>query len=125
MIPRARILAPLFVGFLVLAMTFVAIGYVELRTCTIDDCVHYAYGLNSLIADDLDLDHVNDYIEQGRAPGLRENRAASHKLRDACPEIVFLYVYQIGVDGCTEDVLKRADAAMYEDKVAMKAQRRD
>lgn len=30
-----------------------------------------------------------------------------------------------GRDGCTEDVLKRADAAMYQDKQAMKAERRD
>ena len=28
-------------------------------------------------------------------------------------------------DKCAEDVLKRADAAMYQDKLAMKAQRRD
>ncbi len=28
-------------------------------------------------------------------------------------------------DKCTEDVLKRADAAMYQDKLAMKAERKD
>lgn len=33
--------------------------------------------------------------------------------------------YDKAVDTCTEDVLKRADAAMYQDKVAMKAQRTD
>ena len=38
---------------------------------------------------------------------------------------VGIAAYDRSVDTCTEDVLKRADAAMYEDKVAMKAQRRD
>lgn len=33
--------------------------------------------------------------------------------------------YEPGKDTCTEDVRKRADAAMYQDKVAMKAERRD
>ena len=38
---------------------------------------------------------------------------------------VGIAAYDRSVDICTEDVLKRADAAMYQDKVAMKAQRRD
>ncbi len=38
---------------------------------------------------------------------------------------VGIAAYDRSVDTCTEDVLKRADAAMYQDKVAMKAQRRD
>ena len=33
--------------------------------------------------------------------------------------------YDKSQDKCTEDVFKRADAAMYQDKVAMKAERRD
>ena len=38
---------------------------------------------------------------------------------------VGIAAYDSSADTCTEDVLKRADAAMYQDKVAMKAQRRD
>lgn len=64
---RARVLVPLFIGFLVMSIAFIAINYVEFRAYTIEDCVNYAYGLNSLIADNLDIDHVNDYIEQGRS----------------------------------------------------------
>lgn len=33
--------------------------------------------------------------------------------------------YEPGRDSCTENVLKRADAAMYQNKLAMKAQRTD
>jgi len=98
---RTRILVPLFAGFLIMAIAFIAISYIEFRNYTIDDCVNYAYGLNSLIADDLDLDHVNDYIEQGRAhPDYEAIERHLYKLRDAYPDIVFLYVYQIREDGC-------------------------
>ena len=92
---------PLFIGFLVMTLAFITISYVEFRAYTIDDCVNYAYGLNSLIADDLDIDHINDYIEQGRAHSDYEAiEQHLYKLRDAYPDIVFLYVYQIREDGC-------------------------
>ena len=38
---------------------------------------------------------------------------------------VGIAAFDRSVDTCMEDVLKRADAAMYQDKLAMKAQRRD
>ena len=109
---RTRILVPLFIGFLVMSLAFVAISYVTFRTYTIRDCVDYAYGLNRLIADAMDLDHINDYIEQGHAhPDYDEIERHLYMLRDAYPDIVFLYVYQIREDGChvvfdlsTEDV---------------------
>lgn len=98
---RAKILVPLFIGFLVMALAFIAISYIEFRAFTIEDCVNYAYGLNSLIAENLDLDHINDYIEQGRAhPDYEAVERHLYKLRDAYPDIVFLYVYQIREDGC-------------------------
>ena len=97
---RTRILVQLFIGFLVMALAFIAISYIEFRAYTIEDCVNYAYGLNSLIADNLDLDHINDYIEQGRAhPDYEAIERHLYKLRDAYPDIVFLYVYQVREDG--------------------------
>jgi len=98
---RVRILVPLFIGFLVMTLDFIGISYFEFRAYTIEDCVNYAYGLNSLIADNLDIDHINDYIEQGRAhPDYEAIEQHLYKLRDAYPDIVFLYVYQIKEDGC-------------------------
>jgi len=98
---RARVLVPLFIGFLVMSIAFIAISYVEFRAYTIEDCVNYAYGLNSLIADNLDIDHVNDYIEQGRShPDYERIEQYLYKLRNAYPDIVYLYVYQIREDGC-------------------------
>ena len=37
---RARILVPLFIGFLVMAVAFILISYYEFRTYTIEDCVN-------------------------------------------------------------------------------------
>lgn len=98
---RARILATLFVGFIVMAVAFVLISYTEFRAYTISDCVNYAYGLNSLIADALDIDHIDDYIAQGHGyPGYDDIESRLYKLRAAYPDIVYLYVYQIQEDGC-------------------------
>ncbi len=98
---RVRILVPLFIGFLVMTLAFITISYIEFRAYTIDDCVNYAYGLNRLIAENIDIDHINDYIEQGRAhPDYEAIEQHLYKLRDAYPDIVYLYVYQIREDGC-------------------------
>lgn len=98
---RTRILAPLFIGFALMAVAFVAISYMEFRAYTIEDCVNYAYGLNKLIAADMDINSINDYIEQGHAhPDYDRIERHLYMLRDAYPDIVYLYVYQIREDGC-------------------------
>ena len=84
-----------------MSVAFVLISFIEFRSYNISDCVDYAYGLNSLIADELDIDHISDYIEQGHDyPGYDDIEKQLYKLRDAYPDIVFLYVYQIREDGC-------------------------
>ena len=96
-----KILIPLFFGFLLMAIAFVHISYVEFKNYTISDCVDYARGLCGLIEDELDPECIDEYIEQGHAyPGYDEIRAKLYKLREAYPDIVFLYVYQIREDGC-------------------------
>ena len=96
-----KVLIPLFFGLLLMSVAFVYISYIEFRDYTISDCVNYAKGLCGLIADELDPECIDEYIEQGHAyPGYDEIRAKLYKLRDAYPDIVFLYVYQIREDGC-------------------------
>ena len=96
-----KVLIPLFFGLLLMSVAFVYISYIEFRDYTISDCVNYAKGLCGLIADELDPECIDEYIEQGHAyPGYDDIRAKLYKLRDAYPDIVFLYVYQIREDGC-------------------------
>lgn len=98
---RVRILSTLFIGFFLMSLAFILISYSEFKAYTISDCANYAYGLNSLIADELDVDRVDDYIAQGHAyPGYDDIEKRLVKLRDAYPDIVYLYVYQIREDGC-------------------------
>ena len=109
---RGKILIHVLILFTILTAAYVAISYFEFKEYTVSDCVDYAKGLCSLIEDELDAEHIDDYIEQGfDYPGYTEIRARLSKLRDAYPDIVFLFVYQIREDGChvvfdldTEDV---------------------
>ena len=96
-----KILIPLFFGMLLMSIAFVHISYIQFKKYTIADCVDYAKGLCGLIADEIDPERIDEYIEQGHAyPGYDEIKAKLYKLRDAYPDIVFLYVYQIREDGC-------------------------
>ena len=98
---RSKILINLVILFTILTAAYVAISYFEFKDYTVRDCVDYAKGLCSLIEDELDAEHIDDYIEKGfDYPGYTEIRSRLFKLRDAYPDIVFLYVYQIREDGC-------------------------
>ena len=102
---RIRILVPLFIGFFVMSLAFVLISYFTFRAYTIKDCVSYAYGLNSLIADEMDIEKIDDYIREGRDfPGYSDIEAHLYRLRDAYPDIRYLYVYQIQEDGCHVEI---------------------
>ena len=67
-----------------------------------------------------------DGEEQKLNPG-QNTGSAVHRLSRDVMTVAFIGIatYEPGKDTCTEDVRKRADAAMYQDKVAMKAERRD
>jgi len=96
-----KVLIPLFLGLLLMSLAFVQISYIEFRKYTITDCVNYAKGLCGLIADEIDPERIDEYIEKGHAcPEYDGIKTKLYKLRDAYPDIVFLYVYQIREDGC-------------------------
>ncbi|MBR2794640.1 MAG: hypothetical protein IKE16_08340, partial [Solobacterium sp.] len=63
---RAKILIPVTLGLILLSFAFLGISYYTFRQYTIDDCIDYARGLNSLVSLEVDHDHIDDYIEQGR-----------------------------------------------------------
>ena len=62
---RGKILINLVILFAILTAAYVAISYFEFKEYTVSDCVDYAKGLCSLIEDELDAEHIDDYIEQG------------------------------------------------------------
>ena len=99
---RWKYLVPLVIGMLIMSIAFVLISYMTFRDVEIKDYENYARGLTSLIAEDIiDVDSIDGYLEQGRDyPGYNEMEQKLYHLRDAYPDVVYLYVYQMQADGC-------------------------
>ena len=96
-----KILIPLIVAIVVMTSVFVLISYLSYRQHEIEDLEDYARGLAQLIADEIvDGDKVDAYLAQGRShPDYAETERKLYKLRDAFPDVLYLYVYQIREDG--------------------------
>lgn len=72
-----------------------------LRKYEVEDLLEYAHGINTLVADEIDPSKVDEYLREGHdAPGYDEILARLYRLRDAYPDVEFLYVYKIEPDGC-------------------------
>lgn len=98
---RKKIVALLLAGYAVLAIAVVVIGYLQFREFAIGERVRLARGLTGLVAESIDGDRVSAYIEQGRAAeGYDAVESRLYRLRDAYPDVKFLYVYQVREDGC-------------------------
>lgn len=101
-IVRWKILIPVVLVLLAMTAMFVLISYQTFRKYEIEDLENYARGLTNLIAEEIiDVEDIDGYLEQGRAyPGYDEVERKLYQLREAYPDIVYLYVYQIREDGC-------------------------
>lgn len=97
-----KILIPLIVGLLVMTAAFILISYHTFKTYEEEDLENYARGLTDLIAGEIiDVDNIDGYLEQGRDyPGYEDVERRLYRLREAYPDIIYLYVYQIREDGC-------------------------
>ena len=98
---RRRILLALIIGMAVMTAAFILISYGTFREYEIRDCVEYSKGLTGLISEEiLDANKVDEYLEKGRGClDYSEVEQKLYHLRDAYPDIVFLYVYQVREDG--------------------------
>lgn len=97
-----KYLIPMMIGILVMSVAFILISYSTFRDVEIEDCEVYTQGLTDLIASEIiNVDDIDGYIEQGRSyPGYDVIERKLYKLRDAYPDVVYLYVYQMREDGC-------------------------
>lgn len=96
-----KFLVPLILGILIMSVAFVLISYHTFRDVEIQDYADYAKGLTGLIAKDIvRVDDIDGYLEQGRDyPGYGEMERKLSNLREAYPDVVYLYVYQFREDG--------------------------
>ena len=97
-----KFMLPLILGALIMSVAFTAISYVTFRDVEIRDYEDYARGLTSLIAGEIiRANDVDGYLQMGRAfPNYRKTEQRLYKLRDAYPDVVYLYAYQMREDGC-------------------------
>ena len=100
-IGRRKILIPVVIVLLVMTAAFILISYHTFRQYEIQDLEDYSKGLTGLIAGDIiDVEDIDGYLEQGRNyPGYAETEHKLYLLREAYPDIVYLYVYQVREDG--------------------------
>ena len=99
---RWKYLVPLVAGMLIMSVAFALISYYSFRNVEMRDCAVYTKALTEFVAGELiDADKVDEYLEKGRAcPGYNELEHKLYHLRDAFPDVVYLYVYQMQADGC-------------------------
>jgi len=99
---RWKYMTPLIIGILMITAAFILISYFSFRNTEIEDCEEYTRGLTKLIADEIiDAESVGEYLGQGRAhPGYARTEQKLYRLREAYPDVVYLYVYQMREDGC-------------------------
>ena len=100
-IVRWKILIPVVAVLLVMTAAYILISYQTFRKYEIEDLENYARGLTGLIADEIiHGEDIDAYLEQGRShPDYHEVERKLYKLREAYPDIVYLYVYQVREDG--------------------------
>ena len=98
---RWKILVPIMIGILVMTAAFILISYVSFRDYEMDDCKLYCQGLTSLIAHEIiKPNDVEGYLRMGKSfPGYRATEEKLYQLRDAYPDVVYLYAYQFQADG--------------------------
>ena len=100
-VKRWKFLLPLIIGMVVMSVAFALISYDTFRDVEIEDYANYAKGLTGLIAEDIIRPNdVEGYLQMGRAfPNYKETEQKLYKLRDAYPDVIYLYAYRIEKDG--------------------------
>ena len=98
---RWSVFIPVILVLLAMALALIAISYQTFRDYEIEDLKNYAKGLTNLIAGEIiDVNEIDSFLEQGRAhPEYEAVEHKLYKLREAYPDVTYLYVYQIREDG--------------------------
>ena len=98
---RSKIVFILICSLILLAMAATIISFALYRTATIAEYSHIADNVGYLAAAALDPEKVDEYIEKGEsAEGYLEIQSRLQDIRDAAPDVKYLYVYKIMEDGC-------------------------
>ena len=98
---RMKLVLVLVVVFVLMGIAAMSISVLLYRSYTIDEHTELAEGTSKLVAELIDGDLVDDYIERGYdAPGYKEAETRLYKILEQNKEIKYLYVYKMLPDGC-------------------------
>ena len=99
---RWKIIIPVIAVLLVTTAAFIGISYHTYREHEIEDLENYARGLTNLLAGEIiKAEDIDGVLKQGSAyPDYDIIMRKLYKLREAYPDVVYLYVYQMREDGC-------------------------
>ena len=98
---RMKMTTLLTVGALCIAGSGTIISLGLFRESTINEYTHMARMLTSMVASQLNDRPIDDYLARGYdAEGYAEDEARLYALKEAYPDVEYLYVYRILEDGC-------------------------
>ncbi len=98
---RTKMLLLLLIALSAFAVIASAISYNIYLDSSIEKHKQLALGVANLVADSIDPDKVDEYLEKGYdAAGYNATKMRLYKVRDSSPDIKYVYVYKILEDGC-------------------------
>ena len=98
---RTKILLILSIALFVFGFSAATISYKIYMYSSIEQHKRLGLGITNLVADVIDTERVEEYLEKGRtAEGYEETERKLYRIRESSPDIKFVYVYKIMEDGC-------------------------
>ncbi len=98
---RMKLVLVLTTVFVLMGIAAMSISVMLYRSYTIDEHSELAEGTSKLVAELINGDLVDDYLERGyEVPGYKEAETRLYKILGQNKEIKYLYVYKILPDGC-------------------------
>lgn len=98
---RAKIVGIMSAIVIVVAVVTTLISYRTFFSSMISEQCQYAVGVTNIAMSNIDPDRVNEYLALGDdAPGYAECEKTLATIRDAFPEVQYIYAYRILKDGC-------------------------
>ena len=98
---NTKIVTLLIVASAAITIIVTVISIALFRNYTREQHKTMAYGVAGMVADAIDGDRVDEYIEYGEsAEGYKEIEDTLYSIRNSSPDIEYVYVYKIERDGC-------------------------
>ncbi len=98
---RSKIIILVAAGMIVIAIGITTISFIHFRHAAIDEQVNMANGVVRVVADAVDPDRVDEFLELGeKAEGYLGIEARLGALVHSSDDIQYVYVYKILEDGC-------------------------